>query len=148
MADHPDADPDTGEHAGWVVVDMSATLLHHGHIRILRFATTLGPVRVALATDDEIRRWKGYEPELPFAARKEILEAIRYVDDVVPSPWVITDEYLDSIDGRVLVHGEDNANPVTRHEIVIVPRTEGISSADMRERAQTNMTSRTPETTA
>jgi glycerol-3-phosphate cytidylyltransferase len=123
------------EGAEWVVVDMSATLLHHGHIRLLRFASGLGPVRVALTTDDEVQRWKGYLPELSFGDRKEILEAIRYVTDVVPAPWLITDEFLDDIGCRVLVHGGDNANPIERHEVVLVPRTEGVSSSEIRGRA-------------
>ena len=70
-----------------IMVDMSATLIHHGHIRILKAAKELGTVIVALTTDEEIIAKKGYEPELNFAERREILEAIRYVDEVVPSPW-------------------------------------------------------------
>lgn len=69
-----------------VMVDMSATLIHHGHIRLLQKASEIGDVVVALTTDDEIKRTKGYTPELNFEERKEILEAIRYVKEVVPSP--------------------------------------------------------------
>ena len=68
----------------WIVVDMSATIIHHGHIRLLKFASELGPVRVALTTDEEILNKKGYLPELNFEQRKEVLEAIKYVQDVVP----------------------------------------------------------------
>lgn len=35
-----------------VMVDMSATLLHHGHIRLLKKAHEIGQVVVALTTDD------------------------------------------------------------------------------------------------
>ena len=61
-----------------VMVDMSCTLLHHGHIRLLRRAAELGNVIVALTTDDEIRLKKGYTPELSFDERREILLAIKY----------------------------------------------------------------------
>ena len=61
------------------MVDMSCTLLHHGHIRLLKKAANLGKVIVALTTDDEILRKKGYTPELNFEQRKEILLAIKYV---------------------------------------------------------------------
>lgn len=128
----PDARANRLPAPDWVVVDMSATLLHHGHVRLLRFAATLGPVRVALVTDDEIERWKHVVPELSFEERREVLEAVRYVTDVVPAPWLVTDDYLDGIGCKVLVHGDDNVNPVDRHEVVIVPRTTGVSSSDLR----------------
>ena len=49
-----------------ILVDMSATLIHHGHIRLLKKANNLGSVTVALTTDEEILRYKGYVPELSF----------------------------------------------------------------------------------
>lgn len=118
----------------FVIVDMSATLLHHGHIRILKFAATYGPVRIALTTDDEIFRRKGYIPELSFNHRKEILESIRYVTDVVPTPWLITDEILERFACGLLVHGDDNQNAIYRHKVVTVLRTPDISSTILRTR--------------
>ncbi len=117
-----------------ILVDLSATLLHHGHIRLLQKAAELGSVVVGLTTDDEVLGKKGYTPELPFAARKEILESIRYVDEVLPSPWLIDDAYLERHNIDLLVHGDDNSNHVAREKLVIFPRTEGISSSEMRER--------------
>ena len=49
-----------------ILVDMSATLLHHGHIRLLKNAKFYGKVIVALTTDDEILKKKGYVPDLTF----------------------------------------------------------------------------------
>ena len=69
-----------------VMVDMSATLIHHGHIRLLKKAAEIGDVVVVLTTDDEIKKKKGYTPELSFEERKEILESIRYVKEVVAGP--------------------------------------------------------------
>ena len=69
-----------------VMVDMSATLIHHGHIRLLKKAAALGDVVVALTADDEVRTKKGYQPELSFAERKDVLEAVKYVTEVVESP--------------------------------------------------------------
>ena len=116
----------------WIVVDMSATIIHHGHIRLLKFASELGPVRVALTTDEEVLNKKGYLPELNFEQRKEVLEAIKYVQDVVPCKWLITDDFLDEIGCHTLVHGDDNQNQITRHKILVVPRTSGISSSQIR----------------
>jgi len=117
-----------------IMVDMSATLLHHGHIRLLKAAKQLGTVIVALTTDEEIRKKKGYDPELSFAERKEILEAIRYVDEVVPCNWLIENDLLERHRIDLLVHGHDNTNPLPRDKLLILPRTEGISSSDLRQR--------------
>lgn len=115
-----------------IMVDMSATLIHHGHIRLLRKAKHRGYVIVALTTDDEIVSKKGYQPELDFNSRREILEAIKYVDQVVASPWLITEEFLDQHRVDYLIHGSDNSNPISKGRILIEPRTENISSSILR----------------
>ncbi len=117
-----------------IMVDMSATLLHHGHIRLLRKAAELGDVVVALTTDDEVRQTKGYIPELTFEQRKEILESIRYVKEVVPCPWLIDEAFLTAHNCDLLVHGHDNSNHIPPEKLAIFPRTEGISSSDLREK--------------
>ncbi len=117
-----------------VMVDMSTTLIHHGHIRLLQRASEHGKVIVGLTTDDEIISKKGYEPELSYEQRKEVLEAIRYIDEVVPTPWLIDDTVLEQYNIDLLVHGDDNANHIEENKLLIFPRTEGISSTLMRER--------------
>jgi len=121
-----------------VLVDMSATLIHHGHIRLLQKAHELGEVIVALTSDEEVKRAKGYYPELSFAERVEILCAMRYVSKVVESPWKIDDAFLDSTGCDYLVHGDDNFNDVSNERVITVKRTEGISSSIMRDRAVAN----------
>jgi glycerol-3-phosphate cytidylyltransferase len=117
-----------------IMVDMSATLIHHGHIRILKAAKKLGTVIVALTRDEEILARKGYQPELSYTQRREILEAIRYVDDIVPSPWLLDDSFLDLHHIDLLVHGQDNTNPIRPERLVVLPRTKGISSSLLRDR--------------
>lgn len=118
-----------------IMVDMTASLIHHGHIRLLAAAKALGgTVIVALTTDEETLKHKGYTPELDFEQRREILQAIRYVDEVVPSPWLIDDAFLDEHHIDVLVHGHDNANQVRPERLVILPRTAGVSSSVLRGR--------------
>ncbi len=59
--------------------------VHIGHIRYLKEAKKLGDkLLVILNSDDFLIRKKG-KPFMVFAERKEILEAIRWVDEVVPS---------------------------------------------------------------
>ena len=118
-----------------VMVDMSGTLLHHGHIRLLRKAADLGSVIVALTTDDEILTKKGYIPELSFEERKEILLAIKYVTDVIPSKWLLDDDYIRENNIDILVHGDDNSNKISACEMVILPRTKSVSSSELRLRS-------------
>ena len=115
-----------------VLVDMSLTMLHHGHIRILEKASKLGFVVVALCTDEEIFKAKGFRPMLTFAHRKEIALAIRYVQEVVECKWLIDEAFLDKHNIDFLVHGDDNVNPVPPERTVIYPRTIGISSTQLR----------------
>ena len=118
-----------------VMVDMSCTLLHHGHIRLLRKAADLGRVIVALTTDDEILTKKGYTPELSFEERKEILLAIKYVWDVIPSKWLLDDVYIRENNIDILVHGDDNSNEITACEVLIFERTKDISSSALRRKS-------------
>ena len=115
-----------------VLVDMSLTMLHHGHIRLLEKASKLGYVVVALCTDEEIVKTKGFRPMLTFEHRKEIALAIRYVQEVVECKWLIDEEFLDKHSIDLLVHGDDNVNPVPPERTVIYPRTIGISSTQLR----------------
>ena len=50
---------------------MSATLIHHGHIRLLKKAKSYGKVIIALTPAEEIIKRKGYIPELNFSQRSE-----------------------------------------------------------------------------
>lgn len=115
-----------------IMVDMSATLIHHGHIRLLRAAKQYGYVIVALTRDEEILAKKGYEPELDFASRSEVLQAIRYVDEVVPSPWLVEESFLDLHRIDLLLHGSDNSNPISSERLLMIPRTKGVSSSMLR----------------
>jgi glycerol-3-phosphate cytidylyltransferase len=122
-----------------ILVDMSATLLHHGHIRLLKKASKFGKVIVALTTDKEIRKSKGYIPELNFNQRKEILLGIKYVSEVISSKWLINEKFLKKNKIDYLVHGNDCPNPVSIAKKIIFKRTRGISSNDIRERVLNNL---------
>lgn len=118
-----------------VLVDMSATLIHHGHIRILKKASELGTVVVALTSDKEIIKKKKFEPELEFNFRKEILESIKYVSEIIESPWVINQNFLDTNKIDYLLHGNDNFNNVKKSNLILVNRTSDVSSTDLRNKS-------------
>tara|TARA_Y100000816_G_C26108258_1_gene590007 strand:- start:4752 stop:5159 length:408 start_codon:yes stop_codon:yes gene_type:complete len=118
-----------------VCVDLSFTLPHHGHIKLLKKAKKYGSVIVALTTDKEVIKHKGYKPELKYAERKEILESIKYVDKVIPSNWLITDQFLNKNKIDFLLHGEDNSNQIEEKKLIITKRTKNISSEIIRNRS-------------
>ena len=59
---------------------------------------------------------------------------MRYVDEVIPSPWLIDNNFLAVNNIDLLVHGDDNMNHVDKDKLLIFPRTEGISSTILRSR--------------
>lgn len=115
-----------------ILVDMSATIIHHGHIRLLEKASRLGSVIVALTSDDDLSKVKKIPFILNFDQRKEIINSIRYVDEVIESPWLISNEFLLKNNIDYLVHGSDNSNDILEKKLIIFPRTEGISSSMIR----------------
>ena len=115
-----------------IMVDMSATIIHHGHIRILKFSKKKGSVIVALTSDEEIIKNKGIKPPFTFDHRKEVLQSIKYVDEVVKSKWYIDEKFLEKHKIDYLVHGTDNKNPISNNKLKIVRRTKGISSTKLR----------------
>ena len=111
-----------------ILVDMSLTVLHHGHIRLLKKASELGYVIVGLCSDEEIFKAKGFKPLLSYEQRKEIALSIKYVREVIESEYLIDEAYLDEHNIDLLVHGHDNVNVIPEDRLVIFRRTEGISS--------------------
>ena len=122
-----------------ILVDMSATLIHHGHIRLLKKAKKYGSVIVALTTDKEILKHKGYKPELKFKFRKEVLQSIKYVDLIIPSPFYIDDKFLKKNKIDIMIHGDDNKNKISDHKIYIFKRTKNINTLILRKRACRNL---------
>ena len=118
-----------------VLVDLSATLIHHGHIRLLKKKKKYGKIIVALSTDKEVKKYKGYYPELNFSQRKEILESIKYVEEVIPSKWKITNRFLKNQKIDIIIRGHDHKNDTFNIKSIIFPRTKGISSKLIRKKA-------------
>lgn len=58
---------------------------HIGHYNFLRQCANLGEVTVALNTDEFIEQFKGKPPLFTYAERKELLELIPFVSQVIPN---------------------------------------------------------------
>ena len=83
-------------------------LLHVGHINLLRRAKALGDYLIVVVSSDEFNAGKGKKAYHSFEDRKKILEAIRYVDEVLPEyTWEqkIDDIVNNNVD--VFVMGDD-----------------------------------------
>jgi glycerol-3-phosphate cytidylyltransferase len=112
-------------------------LLHNGHINLLRRAKNLGDhLTVAISTDEfnEIKNKKAYHC---YENRKIILEAIRYVDKVIPeNEWEqkIKDVKENNID--IFVMGDDWEGKFDflkeYCEVIYLPRTIGISTTKIK----------------
>ena len=122
-----------------ILVDMSATIIHNGHIRLLKKASKLGSVIVGLTRDREIYKHKGYKVEIKYEARKEILESIVYVNKVIPSNFYIDEKFLKLNKIDILVHGNDNPHKIKKKYLKIFPRTSSISSTIIRQKTQTSL---------
>ena len=118
-----------------IMVDMSATLIHHGHIRLIKNAKKYGDVIIGLTTDKQIRKFKGYSPELSFKFRKEILSEIKGVKKVVPSNWLITQKFLDKHKIDILISGGDYKKRKFKTKTINFDRTKFISSTILRKKA-------------
>ncbi len=58
--------------------------LHFGHIRLLERAKSLGDYLIVGLSSDEFNAGKGKQSHFSYEERKAFLEAIRYVDEVIP----------------------------------------------------------------
>jgi glycerol-3-phosphate cytidylyltransferase len=114
-----------------IMVDMTADIIHHGHIRLLKKASKYGKVVVALTTDDEVKKNKKKISILNYKQRKEILLSIKYVSKVIPSKWKLDNKFLKKHNIDLLIHGSDNSNDIPKDKLKIFKRTKNISSTNI-----------------
>lgn len=115
-------------------------LLHYGHINLLRRAKELGDyLVVALSTDEFNWEQKHKKCYFPYEQRKLLLEAIRYVDLVIPEDcWEQkrTDIHTYNIDTFVM--GDDWTGKFDflkeeGAEVIYLPRTPEISTTKIKD---------------
>lgn len=112
-------------------------LLHYGHINLLKRAKELGDYLIVALSTDEFNRGKNKTCYFPYEKRKALLEAIRYVDLVIPEEcWEqkIEDVKLYKVDTFVM--GDDWAGKFDflkdYCEVVYFPRTPEISTTQIK----------------
>ena len=115
-------------------------LLHYGHIRLLKRAKELGDYLIVALSTDEFNAIKGKKAYHNYETRKKMLEAIRYVDLVIPeNNW---DQKIDDVKKYyvdITVMGGDwegdKRFEILRDycDVIYLPRTEGISTTKIKQ---------------
>lgn len=112
-------------------------LIHRGHISILQRAKEFGDYLVVGVSTDEFNVIKNKKCYYTFSERKYILEAVKYVDEVIPeSTWEqkIIDVQKNNID--IFVMGDDwkgKFDYLSEYcKVIYLPRTEGISTTKVK----------------
>lgn len=112
-------------------------LLHKGHINLLRRAKALGDHLTVAISTDEFNAIKHKEAYVSFEDRKFILEAIKYVDEVIPeNEWEQKIKDVQDHDIDVFVMGDDWKGKFDfledYCEVIYLPRTDGISTTKIK----------------
>jgi len=112
-------------------------LLHWGHINILKRAKAMGDYLIVAISTDEFNRLKHKQSYHNFENRKMILEAIRYVAEVIPAnSWDQKVEDVKKHNVDLFVMGDDwkgEFDFLKEHcEVVYLSRTEGISTSQIK----------------
>ena len=121
-------------------------LFHIGHLNILRRAKEqCDYLIVGVSTDELCLSYKHKKPIVPFEERKAIIEAIRYVDQVVPqfdrdkfSAWkklhfnrlFVGNDWK----GSPLFDDLERQFDAVGVEIIYFPYTKGVSSSQLRDK--------------
>ena len=114
-------------------------LLHYGHINLLKRAKELGDYLIVGLSTDEFNEIKGKKAYHNYETRKLLLEAIRYVDLVIPEEnWSQKIDDIKKYQVDLLVMGDDwsDSEKFTSLkeycEIRFLPRTKGISTSKIK----------------
>lgn len=112
-------------------------LLHIGHINILRRARELGDYLVVGVSTDEFNALKHKQAFFPYEHRKAILEALKYVDEVIPEEnWGQKPGDIQKYSIDTFVMGDDWEGKFDELkeccEVVYLPRTKDISTTKIK----------------
>lgn len=114
-------------------------LLHYGHIRLLKRAKELGDYLIVAISTDEFNAIKGKTAYHDYKTRKEMLEAVRYVDLVIPEEtWEQKPNDVKEYRVDTVVMGSDWAGNEKFEElkelceVIYLDRTEGVSTTKIK----------------
>lgn len=113
-------------------------VLHWGHIRLLQRARDLGDYLIVGLSSDEFNNGKNKKSFYTYEQRRLLLEAIRYVDLVIPeNNWEQKIDDIKKYQADVFVMGDDWVGKfdfLTDYcQVVYLSRTPGVSSTTSKE---------------
>ena len=113
-------------------------LFHVGHLNLLRRAKELGDYLIVAVSSEEYKLDKNKVSKIKDTDRMKIVEAIKYVDKVIPeTSWEQKIEDVKKYNVDVFVMGDDWKGKFDflkdYCEVVYLPRTEGISTTQLKE---------------
>ena len=121
-------------------------MFHIGHLNLIRRAKEqCETLIVGVSVDELVEEYKHKRPVIPFAERVAIVEAIRYVDKVVPQTSMDKMQAWEKHRFDAIFHGDDWKGSKLYNEIeeklkavgvdmVFLPHTEGVSSTALAEK--------------
>ena len=121
-------------------------MFHIGHLNVLRNAKSICDfLIVAVSTDELVKDYKHHETVIPFEDRVKIVEAIKYVDKVVPQTSMNKLQAAKDNNIDVMIVGDDwkGTDKWNQYEqqlkgigvtVEYMPHTDGISSTMLREK--------------
>ena len=120
-------------------------LFHVGHLNVINHAKEqCDYLIVGVSTDEVVESYKHHKPIIPYEQRAAIVEAIKFVDEVVPQTTMDKLEFLKQRHFDVMFHGDEwkGTELYNKYEkefaeygahIKYLSHTDGISSTMLRE---------------
>ena len=124
-----------------VYADIVGDLFHFGHVRFLKRARECGDrLVVGVTSDADVEAYKR-TPIFSMIERVEMIQACRYVDEVIPAaPAPVTEEFLVKHAIDLVIHGDDfneesmnywYSIPIRLGKFRMISYTEGISTTEI-----------------
>ena len=114
-------------------------LLHWGHIRLLKRAKKYGDYLIVGLSSDDFNKIKGKKSYHTYSERKKMLEAVRYVDLVIPeTDWNQKIKEIKKYKVDMVLMGDDwknnsNFDALKKYcKVKYLPRTQGISTTKIK----------------
>ncbi len=112
-------------------------MFHIGHLRLLERLSNLGDTLIVAVSSDEFNLIKGKKTIIPYEQRAAIVEAIKYVDMVIPEhDWNQKVPDIEKYNVDIFSMGHDwegKFDELKEYcEVVYLPRTEGISTTQLK----------------
>ena len=121
-------------------------LFHIGHLNIIKRAKEQCEyLIVGVSTDELVLTYKNKKPVIPFEQRIAIVDALKYVDEVVPQVTMDKLQAWGKYKFDAIFHGDDWKGSSMYNDIesqfaklgvdvVFIPHTDGVSSTDIAQR--------------